>query len=423
MKKANRRPTAPTHLHQDQDNAFATVTRREFLATMGVAAGAAALGCSSDSPFAPFAPLASQLPLPSASGLNQIVLVMMENRSFDHFMGWLPGANGRQAGLSFTDKSGISHATYHLQTFTGCGLVDPDHTYGGMRIDYDNGLCDGWLRAANDLFAIGYYGQADLPFLGAAARAWTVCDRYFASFLGPTYPNRIHQLAAQTDRISNTSRICTLPTIFDSLAAAGLTGRYYAGNTAFVDLWGGKYAGIKGTVSSFYADCASGALPQVSFVDAPQSPISDDHPFADIRNGEAFLNQVYTAVTSSPAWPSTLLVITFDEGGGFFDHVPPPIRPIPTADAAAGSDGRLGFRVPTLLISPFARRGFVSSTQFDHTSLLKLIEWRWSLPPLTKRDATAKSLAQALDFSTRNLAVPTFSVPAGPFVSSCTTAP
>src|SRR6185503_7853422 len=139
---------------------------------------------------------------------------------------------------------------------------------------------------------------------------------------------------------------------------------------------------------------------------------NDDHPFSDIRNGEVFLDQVYTAVTQSPNWKHTLLVITFDEWGGFFEHVAPPAAPIPDASRAAGdSDGLLGFRVPCVLISPYASRGLVSHTQFDHTSVLRFIEWRWNLPPLTVRDATANNLALALDFGKPNRNAPTYVVP------------
>src|SRR5205085_1127656 len=126
-------------------------------------------------------------------------------------------------------------------------------------------------------------------------------------------------------------------------------------------------------------------LPHVAFVeprfiDNASGTSGDDHPFADIRNGEAFLVLVYAAITLSPAWSRTVLVITYDEWGGFFDHVPPPERPLPAADVAAGAtDGLLGFRVPCLLIAPYAPAR-VSSLVFDHTSVLRLIEWRWQLP-------------------------------------------
>jgi hypothetical protein len=141
----------------------------------------------------------------------------MENRSFDHFLGWLPGANGKQAGLSYPDTAGALHPTYHLTTFQGCGHPDPDHSYAGARTEYDNGKCDGWLRV-NDQFSIGYYQQPDLPFLGQAAPAWTVCDNYFAATLGPTFPNRLYLHAAQTDRTDNTFNLTSIPTIWDRLA-------------------------------------------------------------------------------------------------------------------------------------------------------------------------------------------------------------
>jgi phospholipase C len=147
---------------------------------------------------------------------------------------------------------------------------------------------------------------------------------------------------------------------------------------------------------------------------------NDDHPHGDVRNGEAFMNQVYTAVTKSPEWSSTVLVINFDEWGGFFDHVPPPTAAIPPASAAAGdTDGRLGFRVPAILVSPWSQRGVVSHVQYDHTSVLRMIEWNWNLPALTVRDATANNLANELDFAHPKLNAPAFSVPAGPFGIPC----
>ncbi len=132
-----------------------------------------------------------------------------------------------------------------------------------------------------------------------------------------------------------------------------------------------------------------------------------------MRAGEAFLNQIYTAVTTSPAWEGSVLVINFDEWGGFFDHMPPPAAPIPEADQVAGNaDGLRGFRTPAVLISPFARRAHTSHVLYDHTSLLRLIEWRWRLEPLTVRDATAHNLARELDFAHPQLAAPEYPVPA-----------
>jgi len=146
----------------------------------------------------------------------------MENRSFDHFLGWLPGANGQQAGLTYLDSQGEAHPTSRLNTFAGSSHPDPDHTYAGGRSEYNNGKMDGWLRTTNDTFSIGYYIEEDLPFFSALARNFTTLDNYFSSILSSTTPNRIFQHAGQTDRLSNTSALSTLPTIWDSLAAAGL---------------------------------------------------------------------------------------------------------------------------------------------------------------------------------------------------------
>src|ERR1051325_2924996 len=153
---------------------------------------------------------------------------MMENRSFDHLLGWLPGADGQQAGLTYVDAANVSHATYLLAPdYQGCGHPDPDHTYEGGRIEFNNGACDGWLRAANDDYAIGYYTDADLPFFAGAARDWTTCDRYFAAIMGPTFANRIFQHSAQTDRITNSFTLCELPTIWDRLIERRISAKYY----------------------------------------------------------------------------------------------------------------------------------------------------------------------------------------------------
>src|SRR5437016_5920576 len=178
-------------------------TRRQLILGGASVAGAAALspligtGGAAATGGRPAA-IHRDLPDPASSGIDHIVVLCMENRSFDHLLGWLPGADGRQAGLSYPDRTGVLRPTYHLGTFQGCGHPDPDHSYGGARAEYRGGACDGWLQV-NDQFSIGYYGQADLPFLGHAAPTWTVCDNYFAATLGPTFPNRLYLHSAQTD--------------------------------------------------------------------------------------------------------------------------------------------------------------------------------------------------------------------------------
>ena len=401
-------------------------SRRTLLKATGVlgAAGLAAeWGLSGRGPVANAA-LPGALPAPASSGIEHVVVVMMENRSFDHFLGWVPGADGKQSGLTFTDRYGVRHSTHHLTDFASCAYNDPDHSYEGGRIELNNGRCDGWLKAGeNDALAIGYYTKPDLAFLGQAAPSWTVCDRYFSAVMAETYPNRFYQHAAQTDRLHNSTVTSTLSTIWDRLAAAGLTGRYYFSDVPFTALWGTKYLPISEPFPAFLAAAAAGQLPQVSFVDPrfldeASGSSGDDHPKADIRAGEQFLNQVYEAVRTSPNWRNTVLVINYDEWGGFFDHVAPGSAP----DVSAATALR-GFRVPALVISPLARRGYVAHNTYDHTSVLKMIEWRWGLKALTPRDSAARNLAEVLDFnSTPHLTAPRYLLP--PFTATvCPPAP
>ncbi|WP_019630132.1 alkaline phosphatase family protein [Actinomadura atramentaria] len=391
------------------------LTRRGFLAgTAGAAIMAAGAGATAGAA-ENTAPVGA-LPDPAESGIDHVVVVMMENRSFDHYLGWLPGADGRQAGLTFTDASGAEHSTHHLTVPWGCGFNDPDHSYAGGRTEYNDGKCDGWLRAGhNDVFSIGYFEGPDLGFHGHAARDWTVCDRYFAAVMSSTFPNRIFQHAAQTDRISNTFNFSELTTIWDRLAAKKIPARYYFSDVPFTALWGLKHLDISRNIGDFYNDAKNGNLPALSFVEPGflgellPGLSEDEHPLADIRFGQHFLNKVYTAVVTSPNWERTLLVINYDEWGGFFDHVPPPTGPDPRPDLGTGLRG---FRVPCLLISPRARRGAVAHEVYDHTSVLKLVEWRWGLEPLSVRDAAARNLAEVLDFENPpNLKAPRYNVP------------
>jgi phospholipase C len=392
-----------------------TLSRRTLLGAAGAtgAAGALALAGASRLIGDPAVSAISTLPAPSASGIEHIVVVMMENRSFDHFLGWLPGADGKQSGLRFQDRYGAWHATHHMTSFNTCGFNDPDHSYEGGRIQLNGGRCDGWLKAGlSDVASIGYYQKPDLAFFGPAASLWTTFDRYFSAVMAETYPNRFYQHAAQTPQLHNTMEMVDVPTIWDRLAAKGVSGTYYFGDVPFVALWGQKYVSIAKPFETFLVDAASGTLPAVSFVDPrftdeASGTSNDDHPHADIRSGEVFLNQVYDAVRTGPGWANTALIINFDEWGGFFDHVKPSTAP----DVSPVTSLR-GFRVPALMISPRARRGHVAHNVYDHTSILKMIEWRWGLAPLTVRDKYARNMAEVLDFSKPpNLASPTFLVP------------
>lgn len=443
----------------------ANVSRRKFLAGMAATSGALVLGgCSGGSgsslitdgsttgPGTGASPLTANLPPPEESGIEHIIVVMMENRSFDHMLGWLSGADGIQEGLQFPDDNGVMQSTFPLAPeFQGCGFEDPGHGYDDYFDQFAGGALDGWLVGADDLFPIGYYTQQDLGFFSGAAPAWTTFDRYFCATPGQTFPNRFYQHAGQTDRLSNDLDFSTLPTIWDRLADAGLSGRYYFNDLPFLGLWADRYLTISQTYAQFLLDTAIGNLPNVAFVDPrfgdgtgfadidppeelgiPEGnidPGNDDHPFADIRDGQAFMNQIYEAVVSSPNWENTVLIFNYDEWGGFYDHVLPPEAPIAEAtQQAIDADPeraqffvqRLGFRTPTLMISPLARRGHISSVVYDHTSVLRMIEWRFGLEPLSVRDASANNMAQDLDFNApKNLDAPRFATPPGPFGIPC----
>ena len=177
------------------------------------------------------------LPAPEDSGIEHIIVVTMENRSFDHFLGWFPNADTRQHATYPVYNDGVQ-TTYPLAPdYQGCGHPNPDHSYSGERIDYNAGAMNGWLlNTNNDKYCVGFYRETDIPFLAAVGRNYVTLDHYFSSFLGPTFPNRLFLLAAQTDRLDDSLDLTTLPTIFDRLSAAGVSARYYFNNVPFVGL-------------------------------------------------------------------------------------------------------------------------------------------------------------------------------------------
>jgi phospholipase C len=389
------------------------ISRRRWLAGAGAGMGLLATGALRRR-WPGLAPAGADIVGGQAdSGIEHIVVVMMENRSFDHFLGWLPGADGLQdtARARYPDEQGRLRANHHLTDPMGCGHPDPDHSYDGGRFQLHGGAMDNFGRGRNDDYAIGFYTEADRPFMAALAHHYTTCDAYFCSILGPTYPNRLFLHCAQTDRLSNTDATATMPTIWDRLnTPGGATGRYYYSDVPFLGLWGPRYQAISAPFKEFLADAAAGTLPNVAFVDPEfigdtDGRSNDDHPFAHIGAGDAFLSDVFHAVAGGPGWERTVLVVTYDEWGGFYDHVVPP-RVTPGvaagADPTAGPDrdlvgGRtlLGFRVPCIVASPFSRRAdpaepAIDRTLHDHTSILKLIEWRFGLAPLTQRDASER---------------------------------
>jgi phospholipase C len=385
--------------------------RRTFLKTTGgLAAGAA---------------LSPEMLRAATSQVKHIVVLMMENRSFDHFLGWLPNAAGKQAGLSYVDVNGVSHPTHELgPDWTGCGYNDPDHSYDGARIEVDNGLMDGFMKTSSaDVYGIGYYQEADNQFLPKFARNFTTCDAYFASMLGPTFPNRIFQLCGQTDRLDDSISLCSYPTIFDHCTQAGVSTKYYYGNVPFLTLFPIDALIYANSFSDFLTDCSQGTLPAVSFVDPSFTLLlntaNDNHPHSDIRNGDSLMAQVYHAVATSPAWQNTVLVLNHDEWGGFFDHVPPPraLAPNNTDPDLVSGKALLGCRCPCIVASPWTvgapANPTVSHTVFDHTSLLKMIESVFNVKPLAARETSQDvgNLLSVINFNKTPKAAPVLPFP------------
>lgn len=362
---------------------------------------------------------------------DTVVVLMMENRSFDHLLGWLPGANGKQAGLSFRDSTGKTAKTWAIGADKqGCNYADPKHDFESVLKQIDGGRMDGFLRTgpAGDAFPISYYGKDDLPLLAALAQGYTTYSNYHCSFAGPTWPNRFYQHCATTDlnytglfpgKIGNTvpfhpkdQRPSNLQlAIWDRLAEAKLTGKYYFHTEPMTGLFkSGKYDEISFPFEKFLADAKAGRLPNVSFVDPDYGTIAelvgtsnDMHPHGSVKVGEQFVAEVYEAIRTSPQWDRTILVINFDEHGGFYDHVKPPSVEDDTDNGPKDKANykTLGVRVPAIVVSPFAQPKVETDGPYEHCSVLKMIEWRWGLKPMTKRDANAKNLADALDFSKR----------------------
>jgi phospholipase C len=398
------------------------LTRRQLLMGTAATATGAAIGRAAASGRTRRA-VTPRLPNPATSGIDHIVVVVMENRSFDHYLGWLPGTDGKQQGLQYPDDKGVLHPTHHLTERQGCGFNDPDHSYQGGHTQLNGGRCDGFRKGANDDFALGYYTAADLPLYAPLVSQATVFDRWFCSILSSTYPNRYYTHAGRTEQVDNSMVTSNMPTIWDRLASAGVPATYYFNDLPFLALWGEKYLPIARPFETFLAQAASGTLPSFSYIDPfflgeGQGGSNDDHPHADIHRGQAFLSLIISSLVNSPLWPKTALVITYDEWGGFFDHVPPPRLPddAPTNDF---DHSQAGFRVPTFVLSPYARRGRIEHATFDHTSILKLAEWRFGLSPLAPRDAAARNIAAALDFSKPNFSVPSLPTIADPGPHIC----
>lgn len=361
--------------------------------------------------------LSAGAPHGAAIPIEHIIVLMQENHSFDNYFGQLPAAghadvDGLPASATNPDSTGAPVAAFHQTRYC---TADTNHSWTGSHLEFDGGKNDGFVtqNEPDGARSMGYYDQNDLPFYYALAKTFAMSDRYFSSVVGPTFPNRFYLLAGTSfGRIRNDLTSSSQPTIFDQLNAHQIAWKVYRNDFAYASLFHANPRNLV-PVSAFFSDAAAGTLPPVAFIDGSIGITmveNDEHPPANIQQGQAYAARLIEALLASPNWPTSALFYTYDEHGGFYDHVPPPsacvpdnIAPLldpadPGSNFSAQFD-RYGFRVPFVVVSPYAKPGFVSHAVHDHTSILRFIETRFDLPALTNRDANALPLLDLFDFS------------------------
>jgi len=379
---------------------------------------------------------------------DHVVVVMMENHSFDNLLGALaragqPGADGLTfdaAGTATNSNPGVAGTPPVVQAFplqsTAQG-TQVSQTWNATHEQIDGGRMDGFVRSVASTQPMGYYTPEVLPFAYSLASTFTVANRWFASAPCQTIPNRRFLLAGTAFGAIATD-VPTLfdgsppnGTIFDRLNAHGIGWPNYFTDlpaTIVIPSIVERHFTHLRPIERFYEDCANGSLPAVSFVDAEAGVLaftgqllaklpvlseigarlethgtSEEDP-QDLRHGERWAHRVIDAVLRSPLWPRTLLLYTYDEHGGYYDHVPPPpaippdsIPPKLAATDAPGGYDIYGLRVPAVVVSPHSKPGAVTDVVHDHTSVLATIEAKWNLPALTRRDANAATVLDFLD--------------------------
>ena len=400
--------------------------------------------------------------------IQNVVVLMQENRSFDSYFGRFCDYTGRTdvecGSASATNPANISDPSSPLHQVIHAPALceaDTEHDWWAVHMQYDDGAMDGFFQS-NDGYsettysdpslvtgdrALWYYDQTDIPFYYQLAATFGLGDHYHSSVLGPTYPNRDYLYAATSRGVTTDDYVDTsglgFPkhdlVIFDELEKRHVSWKIYkAGFAAGVEStlgystilrWGalGYIEHFKG-MDDFYDDAASGNLPSVAFVDPELTGSnaseltegydskSDEHPPGDIQVGEKFTSNVVQALFASPQWSQLAMFITWDEHGGLYDHVAPPAACPPDGfapnltnaqdQAWPGDFDRLGVRVPVLVVSPFSKVSYVSHTVYDHTSITRFIETRFNLPALSARDANADPMLDFFDFQNVPFATP-----------------
>ncbi len=326
--------------------------------------------------------------------VSKVVVVLQENHTFDNYFGTFPGADGtagKSICLPVSPGSSQCVAPTHLSSHTP---VEMSHTWNSAHADFDSGKMDGFVHSEGSPGTMGYFDGTDLPRYWKAASEYVLCERYFTSAMTESAPNHLFLVAGTAGglRDDNVPVSLPFPPVFRSLDQQGKSWKVY-GFTKWYERFdyvqrsptaGANFA----SGAEFSRDLAGGRLPDVSWIIG--APGGSEHPPADVTLGEnSVADDIVNPLGASPYWESLAVIITWDDFGGFYDHVPPP---------QVDSEG-YGFRVPCLILSPYARRGMLDGTVNDHTSILKFIESRFGLPALSGRDAAANDLAEAFDYS------------------------
>jgi phospholipase C len=424
------------------------LSRRDFLARTAYAAGLASVAGAL--PASTILAEASQaaarrnrLPAPRNTPIDHFVILMMENRSFDHYFGWLSGEADAVQKQTYRAPDGTMVPTSHHSSlgtggkeWKGCGHPDPGHGWDDGRAQLRGGFLD--AKSGNDVFALTYFNEGELQTIHAAARQYTLCDHYHTSLLGPTWPNRYYKWSAQSGGLINNNPPAGTAgnqweTIFDRALSRGVSARYYNSDLPFSAVWGARGATWTNPINRFYSDCAAGTLPNISIVDPPfkdggggDGLSADEHPLGDVRLGQAFMADVLNAFVRSPNYKRGALFLIYDEWGGFFDHVRPPRVPDDRASRDLDKDfGQMGFRVPSVVVSPYARskrkrgRYRVDHGKFGHESILKLISHRFGIGYLNKRHRYAANIGHALDWEFPDFEIPQLPDPPEVATAAC----
>jgi len=317
--------------------------------------------------------------------IRHVVVDMQENRSFDHYYGFASFAGKYGVPQGYTQPDG-NRGTVAPYRFTSLSTPDIGHSWTAMHNEFHGGAMDGFYTT-DGINALGYYTAQDLQFYYSLFESSTLCANYFCSLMGPTWPNRFYLAAGTSGGITTNGvwgyGVFDYPIILDLLEDAGVSWKVYNmsmdsvpyGNTDNVFVFWKRWAHdqrTRGSKGEYLNDLHLGRLPQVSFIIPSFARGLDEHPPADVSVGMGLQQELITALRQSSAWASSVYIHTYDESGGYFDHVAPP-----QLDAYG-----LGIRVPTWIISPFARPRHLEPTVYEHTSILKFIEAVFGLPTL-----------------------------------------